>query len=98
MNRPNQFVRTLPGLLLLLLLLFCGCAMSTAGAASKAESQRTPDAVITRLKQGNQRYLTGVSEHNRIDVERRVETAKNGQLPYATILGCSDSLVLTVAV
>jgi carbonic anhydrase len=60
---------------------------------ANAETLTTPDAVLTRLKQGNDRYLTGVSEHRRIDVERRVETAKLGQKPLSTILGCSDSRV-----
>jgi carbonic anhydrase len=63
------------------------------GSGVFAESTPTPDQVITRLKQGNDRYLTGLSKHTRIDIERRVETAKYGQKPLTTILGCSDARV-----
>jgi carbonic anhydrase len=63
------------------------------GSEAFGQSPPTPDQVIVRLKQGNARYLTGLSEHKRIDVERRVETAKYGQKPLTTILGCSDSRV-----
>lgn len=74
-----------------LIILFANytCALS----APAAPANRTPDAVLKRLKDGNSRYLKGLSLHKRIDVERRVETARNGQRPYATVLGCSDSRV-----
>jgi carbonic anhydrase len=77
---------------LLLLTSFVVCPISLA------DSQPTPDEVLTRLKQGNERYLTGVSKHRRIDIERRVETAKFGQKPLSTIVGCSDSRVPTEVV
>lgn len=70
-------------------------AVFLCGAAGLAETPLTPDQVIKRLKDGNDRYLTGLSKHTRIDVERRVETAKYGQKPLTTILGCSDSRVPT---
>jgi carbonic anhydrase len=58
-----------------------------------AESTPSPEQVLKQLKEGNERYLTNVSKHARIDVERRVETAKKGQKPLSTVLGCSDSRV-----
>ncbi len=78
-----------------------GIVMATAISAAPvtgAESTRTPAAVLQRLKNGNARYLTGISRHARIDVERRVETARKGQKPYATIVGCSDARVPTEVV
>ncbi|HEY9785436.1 MAG TPA: carbonic anhydrase [Candidatus Obscuribacterales bacterium] len=62
-------------------------------APSFAGDESTPDGVMKRLKDGNQRYLTGISKHLRIDVQRRVETARRGQKPFSTILGCSDARV-----
>jgi len=79
--------------------LFLSCAAACAAACPAlppslaAESTPTPDQVLKQLKEGNERYLTNVSKHARIDVERRVETAKKGQKPLSTVLGCSDSRV-----
>jgi carbonic anhydrase len=64
-----------------------------ASGACAEDNRRSPDAVLARLKAGNQRYMSGVSKHGRIDAERRLETAQNGQKPFATVLGCSDSRV-----
>lgn len=96
-------IRILASTILMVVSLFCSCeafAQSVPSPYQLIERQKqgnqrylTSDQVIERLKQGNQRYLTGLSEHKRIDVERRVETAKYGQKPLTTILGCSDSRV-----
>lgn len=43
------------------------------------------------LKDGNARYVAGQSTHAHQGPDRRVETAKGGQHPVATIIGCSDS-------
>ncbi len=53
----------------------------------------TPDEALRRLQTGNERFAQGVSEHPRIDSERRLDTIIHGQYPYATILTCSDSRV-----
>ena len=53
----------------------------------------TPQQVLDKLKQGNLRYLSGISAVPRIDAERREQTATKGQKPLATILGCSDARV-----
>jgi carbonic anhydrase len=53
----------------------------------------TPDAALSRLKDGNARYVAGKSAHPRIDPERRNATALEGQEPIAAILGCADSRV-----
>lgn len=61
--------------------------------SSKPDPERTADAVLKRLQAGNQRYMSGRSIHSRFDAQRRMETAEQGQKPYATVLGCSDARV-----
>ncbi len=53
----------------------------------------TPDGAIAWLKEGNQRFVTGKAIHPHATAERRMETAKDGQHPYATLLSCADSRV-----
>lgn len=53
----------------------------------------TPEEALASLKEGNRRYLEGVSKHPRIDPIRRLKTAKEGQLPIASVLSCSDARV-----
>lgn len=53
----------------------------------------TPVDSLKRLKEGNLRYLAGKSIHPRFDSSRREKTAREGQKPIATILGCSDARV-----
>lgn len=66
--------------------------LSTLGLVrADAPSVRTEEQ--KRLEQGNQRFMAGKAEHPRIDILRRVETATQGQKPFATILTCSDSRV-----
>jgi len=49
------------------------------------------DASLMLLKEGNQRFATGKSQHPNLDSERRTNTVAQGQEPFATILACSDS-------
>ena len=49
------------------------------------------DASLMLLREGNLRYATGKSQHPNLDAERRSSTVAQGQDPFATILGCSDS-------
>ena len=46
---------------------------------------------LSRLKEGNARYVAGRCEHPHADGARRSETAELGQHPFAAIVGCSDS-------
>jgi carbonic anhydrase len=68
-----------------------------AGSASALASDQTtsvkPDEALQRLKDGNERFTTGNSDHPNITRERLLETAKNGQKPFATVVSCSDSRV-----
>lgn len=49
---------------------------------------------LERLKEGNKIYLTAVTCNGDISPERRLYTSKNGQKPYAVIVGCADSRVI----
>ena len=53
---------------------------------------------LERLKEGNKIYLNSVTGVGDISPERRLETSKNGQKPYAVIVSCSDSRVIPEAI
>ncbi|MCM3302946.1 carbonic anhydrase [Streptomyces pseudogriseolus] len=50
----------------------------------------TPHDAFELLLAGNQRFVTGTSEHPNQDAARRAETAPSQQ-PFAVLFGCSDS-------
>lgn len=52
------------------------------------------DDILTRLREGNERFATGTPLHRGTDPGRRTEVAR-GQHPIATVLTCSDSRVPT---
>ena len=52
----------------------------------------SPKEALVKLKDGNQRFVTGKSLKPRQDFNRIKEVSK-GQNPFATIIGCSDSRV-----
>ncbi len=49
-----------------------------------------PLDAISILKEGNQRYLAGRSNHI-TDLQTQVKQTAEGQFPFAAILGCMDS-------
>lgn len=59
---------------------------------SQTSTTTSPDDALTRLKEGNQRFVNGKSMKPRQDFMRIKEVA-TGQKPFATIVGCSDSRV-----
>jgi len=65
----------------------------TASPGFSAAPASDAEASLKKLKEGNMRYLSGVSSVPRIDVNRRELTATQGQHPIATVLGCSDARV-----
>jgi carbonic anhydrase len=73
------------GVLCLLLGLCATAFASSAGPVMPA------DEALKLLKDGNARYMSGQSTHPNLTSERRAETVKGGQHPFATIVGCSDS-------
>lgn len=55
-------------------------------------AQVLPADGISRLKEGNARFVSGKSVHPNQDFNRVKETAHK-QTPFATVIGCSDSRV-----
>ena len=53
---------------------------------------KTPETALTRLLDGNARYVAGQSRHEHQDPSRRAELTGN-QEPFAQVFGCSDSRV-----
>ncbi|MBD5584054.1 MAG: carbonic anhydrase [Clostridia bacterium] len=56
--------------------------------------QKESLSALERLKAGNRDYLNAKTGVGDISPERRLQTSKNGQKPYAVILSCSDSRVI----
>ncbi len=56
------------------------------------------EEALTRLKQGNERYLSTAQAQGDVSPELREQTFKNGQAPYAIVLACSDSRVIPEAI
>ena len=52
------------------------------------------EKALYRLKKGNERYLGARTGAGDISLNRRIETFKHGQHPYAIIVSCSDSRVI----
>jgi len=61
-------------------------------SASLYAQQLSPDEALSKLKQGNERFVQGKSIRPHQDLNRIKEVAA-GQAPFATIVGCSDSRV-----
>jgi carbonic anhydrase len=57
----------------------------------KPQNVLSPDASLERLRQGNARYVDGVSLRHDFKHER--EALAGGQNPFAAILGCADSRI-----
>lgn len=54
----------------------------------------TAEEALRLLKEGNEKYLKNNAATGDVSAERRLDTGKNGQKPYAVIVGCSDSRVI----
>lgn len=75
-------------LFVVIVLAFGLCAQAFASSAAPS---LPADEALQLLKDGNARYAAGESKHAHQGADRRAETAKGGQHPVATIVGCSDS-------
>ena len=51
-------------------------------------------ALLSKLTEGNRRFLGAVSPIGDVSPAVRLYTAENGQKPYAIVLACSDSRVM----
>lgn len=72
-----------------------GIVVALAGllCASLSAAPPTPDAALTNLQAGNERFVAGRCAHPNTDATRMLDTAANGQHPFVTVLACSDSRV-----
>jgi carbonic anhydrase len=73
------------------LLLANAAGAKEAKAPPKPQNVLSPDASLERLRQGNARYVEGVSLRHDFKHER--EALAGGQNPYAAILSCADSRI-----
>jgi carbonic anhydrase len=53
------------------------------------QDNMTPEVILQKFKDGNQRFLTGTMIHR--DYLRQVKQTANGQHPYAIVVSCVDS-------
>lgn len=58
------------------------------------ESFVSAAAALERLKKGNNIYLNAKTGSGDVSSEKRLDTALNGQKPFAVIVTCSDSRVI----
>ena len=65
---------------------------SLISLASIGQARISPNDALQKLKDGNQRFITGKSTKPRQDFNR-IKEVSTGQNPFATIVGCSDSRV-----
>lgn len=79
-----------PGSAVLLALLIVLPLPAPASGPAAATPGTTPDAALTRLLEGNRRFVAGQLQHPSQSAARRVEIAR-GQHPFAVILTCADS-------
>jgi carbonic anhydrase len=68
-----------------------GMAFARTKAPPKPQNAVTADQALELLRQGNQRYVSGVSKRHDFTHER--EALVGGQNPYAAILSCADSRI-----
>src|SRR5947208_4202021 len=73
------------------LLLANGAVAKERKSPPKPQNVLSPDAALKRLKDGNERYVDGVSKRHDFKHER--EALTKGQNPYAGILSCADSRI-----
>ena len=64
-----------------------------AMASTAAVHPVSPENALQMLVEGNLRFALGQSTHPNTSFSRRLLTTTEGQAPFATIIGCSDSRV-----
>jgi carbonic anhydrase len=81
-------------------MLACGCAVTLpvqramaadacASQTAKSQAAMTPDAAFKRLKDGNARFVGGMSQN--CNHMTQVRDTGDGQHPFAATVGCIDS-------
>ena len=56
------------------------------------------EVALNRLIEGNKEFVAAGLDNGNYTRERRIETAENGQQPYAVVISCSDSRVIPEAI
>ena len=79
----------------LIMLIIIAVSPSLAIGAGSWDDKPSPEEALAKLKQGNERFRAGRSEHPRQDARRLAQAAREKQSDhaYATIISCSDSRV-----
>lgn len=67
-------------------------ALTLTSLCAQAQTNVLPGDALDRLKKGNQRFVSGTSVKPNQDLAR-IKQVANGQNPFATVVGCSDSRV-----
>lgn len=80
------------GFLSLMLLLSLVFTTTSCEDKCKINVPTTPQEALSRLLEGNKRYVDGKMINPNCDIERVKETAPH-QEPFAAVVGCSDSRV-----
>lgn len=95
MHAPRLFVRPGPDSATRSAARLATLALTFAlgAAAAGAEDPLSPSDALRRLQVGHARFLCGKVDRPHQDAERREDTFKNGQHPYAVLLSCADSRV-----
>jgi len=77
----------------LVLIVLLALAPIAALASSAKEHPVSPEQGLQMLTEGNLRFALGQTAHPNISFSRRLLTTTEGQAPFATVIGCSDSRV-----
>lgn len=74
-------------------LISCNTQNTSTIVSSPKGTEITSEEAIKLLQDGNKRYVNGKDLTVNTSDERRSELFKDGQFPYAIVVGCSDSRV-----
>ncbi len=71
------------------------CLLALAAAPAVFATDLTADQALAKLKEGNERFVSGKSMHPHTDAARLIQagTEDQGKHAYATVISCSDSRV-----
>jgi carbonic anhydrase len=72
---------------------FVGLRASSAGAHPVLQTALTPEAALTALMDGNQRYISGKTTAHEHDLQLLHAKTAEKQQPFAAVLSCADSRV-----
>ncbi|MFH2059293.1 MAG: carbonic anhydrase [Pseudomonadota bacterium] len=75
--------------------------ISLSACSDKPKGEKpSPDKVIKMLQEGNDRFVSGKSEHPHMDKDRLIQAGRENQADhaYATVITCSDSRVPVEAI